>query len=506
MDGFRDTWKNLEPRGQLTLIGSALLVVVTLFFLFQYASRPSYSTIAAGLDPADASEVQNALAGAGVDFKLENGGTAVAVRKGQESDAQVALASEGLPKGSHVGFEIFDESSISASDFQQKVDYQRALEGEIARTVEEIDGVQAAQVQLVLPEDSLFADESPQASAAVLLTSNAGLESSAVAGIARLVSSSVKGLKTDNVTITDSSGSLLWPRGDGVGGASATTALEAEARYNEQLSAQIQAFLVSTLGAGKAQARVHANLDLDQKTIDKVTYAKKGTPLVSETEEETLTNAGGTRAGAAGTTSNVPTFAAGSESSGQSEYAHTTEKTTMGVNKTVERTTVVPGEVKKLDVALLVDASVPADTVSALRTSVGSLAGIDEERGDTISVSTVDFAKQPDSAAPKASPIAAVSSNPFGLLKWIGLVLGLAAFLFMVRRSVKRRENEPVALEPTWLREIQGARPIAELEAGQTMQIDQNGGQRKALRDQVDEIVNRQPEQIAQQVSTWMNE
>src|SRR5262245_15807877 len=244
VNALRDTWKNLEPRGQLTLVGSALLVLVTVVFLFHYASKPTYATVATGLDPAEVGDVQNALSSAGVDYQLENGGTAIAVRKGQESSAQVALASNGLPKGGHVGFEIFDKSSLSTSNFQQNVNYQRALEGEIARTIEQIDGVQGADVQLVLPDEALFSEESPKASAAVLLTTSGALDASSISGIARLVASSVKGLALDNVTITDGTGALLWPTADGGATGTGGSKLAAEQRYSAQVSAQIQALLL----------------------------------------------------------------------------------------------------------------------------------------------------------------------------------------------------------------------------------------------------------------------
>jgi flagellar M-ring protein FliF len=504
MPRFSQIWRGLEPRGQLTLVVSGLLVVATLVFLFQYASKPSYTTVAAGLEPSETADAQRALSGAGLDVRIENGGTAVAVRKGQEGDAQVALAGAGLPKGGHVGFEIFDEKSISASDFQQKVDYQRALEGEIARTIETIDGVGGAQVQLVLPEDSLFADEGPQASAAVLLSGGEVLDSGAVSGIARLVASSVKGLKPKDVTITDGTGALLWPTADVVeGGPSAQSQLEAEARYDAVLSGQIQAFLTSTLGPGKAQVRVHADLDLDQRTVDRVTYAKKGVPLEIQKEEETLTSEGGSSAAPAGAASNIPSFAGSTAVAGKSDYSRTTEHTTMGVDKTVERTTTVPGTVKKLDVALLVDSKVSAEQVSALKDAVTSLAGIDEERGDTLSVQSIEFAPPPKPAA-APSPVAGIMANPLGALKWIGLAFATLFFLFTVRKSLRARQSEPVVIEPTWLREIEGATSLAELNPGP--RIDADGQRRQVQKEQVEEIIHRQPEQIARQVSTWMKE
>src|SRR4051794_31262337 len=108
---FRDVWRNLEPRGQITIIGAGVAVAITFFFLFSYASKPSYSTLATALDPADAGEITKTLDGAGIGYSLRNGGTEIAVQKGAESRAQVALAEKGLPKGGHVGFELFDKKN-----------------------------------------------------------------------------------------------------------------------------------------------------------------------------------------------------------------------------------------------------------------------------------------------------------------------------------------------------------------------------------------------------------
>ncbi|MGI9658779.1 MAG: flagellar basal-body MS-ring/collar protein FliF [Gaiellaceae bacterium] len=507
MPDFRQIWNALEPRGQFTLVAAGLVAVVTLVLLFQFASKPSFATIATGLDPAETSDIQNTLSDAGINFRLAAGGTAVEVQQGQENTARVALADQGLPR-SHVGFELFDEKKLGASDFEQRVDYQRALEGEIARTIEEIEDVQAAQVQLVLPDDSLFIDEASPATAAVLLTAGPSLDSSAIAGISQLVASSVESLKANNVTITDGGGRLLWPTQDALsGGASATSKLEAEQRYSARLAAQITSMLTSTLGPDKAQVRVNADLDLNQKRVEKVTFARRGTPITTENETETLTSEGGAPASPSGAAANVPTLAEDATAGGSSDYSRTTTKTTRGVNKTVEETTQVPGKVNRLDVAVLIDSSVPEEQRTSLTTAISGLAGIHADRGDTITVEPVDFAvpEVVEEEPPAASPVAALG-NPIDLVKWVALGFGLLIFLFIVRRTMKRRVSEAVTAEPTWLREIQAAVPLAELTAGSGGALDSSQARRAELNAQVEEIASNQPEQIAQQVGAWMNE
>jgi flagellar M-ring protein FliF len=506
---LRDVWRHLSSGEQLTIVVSALLVVVTIFGVYRYSSHASYSTLVSGLDPTSASQATKDLQGAGITYHLGSGGTSIAVKDSDAAAARLAIAKDGSLPGSHVGFEIFDKKSLGITDFQQQVDYQRALEGEVARTIEQIDGVSSADVQLVMPQDSLFADSSPKASAAVLITTS-GLDNSTVRGIAHLVASSVKGLSTDAVTITDSSGTLLWPSASSGDGANAGSRLAAEQQYDNQLAGQINALLVSTLGAGKAQARVHADLSLDQSEVATVTYGKTGTPLQSQTDTETLGTKGSTATpkGAAGTASNVPNYAAttGGTGNGTSNYNHKTDATTFGVDKTVKKTTFAPGTVNKLDVALLVDKSVPTAEVTSLKQAVSSMAGLDTKRGDTIAVSTVSFAK-PAAVAKKGSPLDALPV-PLSALKNVGIGLGAILFLALMARSLRKREKDGVAPDVTWLREVETSWPLREIEAAPTMrmEVDPEQQRRAALRGDVEEITRGQPDQIALQVSQWMQD
>jgi flagellar M-ring protein FliF len=507
----RDLWRSLEPRGQLTIVGSVLAVIVTFWFLYSYASKPSYTMLETGVDPARTGQMTGALAGAGIAYTVGNGGTEIDVRQSDLSQARITLASKGLGDGNQVGFEIFDKTSMTATDFQQKIAYQRALEGEVDRAIQQIDGVTSADVQLVLPEDTLFVDQSSKASAAVLLGTAGELDPSTVAGIAHLVAAGVKGLSTQNVTITDQTGALLWPNQNSSGSVTAGTKLAAEQLYDAQLAGSINAMLSSTLGAGMAQARVHADLNVDQTTIDKITYANKGTPLSSQTQQEKLKSSGGSPVLPAGTASNTtttsPSYTASASGSSTSNYQNKTDNTTYGVNKQVERTTVAPGGVNKVDVALLVDSSVPKATVASLKQSVASMAGLDPKRGDSLAVSQIAFAKQQNPSAATASPVASAMKNPLGLAKWIGLALATALFLFFVRRGLKRREREGIAAEPTWLREIERSVPVAELTAAPARTApDPIHERRAALKAEAEEIAEKQPEQIALQVSEWLKE
>ena len=491
----------MSTRGKIALAASVLAIVVVAFLLFRLASAPTYTTLQAGIDPAKTGKVTAALDQAGVQYKLENNGTAIAVVSGQESKARVALAGQGLAAGgSQPGFELLDKQKLGASTFQQQIAYQRALEGQIAQTIGQIDGISGAQVQLTLPKDDIFADEKQPATAAVLLNADSTtIDPSAIRGIASLVSSSVQDLKPENVTITDASGAMLWPQGDGTDVNGVASKPAAEARYASAMQASLGALIARTVGTDKAQVQVHSDLNVDQSTQEKLEYAKKGTPLHTVKETESLKGTGGTSGGTAGTTANLPTYAQNATSgSGSSNYKRTTGTTDFGVNKTVTRTKVAPGAVNKLDVSLLVDKSVPAAQATALKNAVAAAAGINTKRGDTITQSTVVFAKPKAAPGPAGLPVPPAFVAP---LKYAGIGLASILFLFFVTRALRRREQEALPM-PTWLTEIEGPRPLAELERHVAAPVAQTDPRRQT----VEALVHEQPERVAQQLRAWISE
>src|SRR3954452_8344472 len=221
--------QSMSPRGRIALGASVVGVLVVAFMLMKLASAPSYQTLSAGIDPSQTGKITRALDGAGVAYKIGNGGTSIQVKQGDLSQARVALASKGLSASGSTqpGFELLDKQKLGASSFQQQIAYQRALEGQIPSTIGQMTGVGGATVQLTMPQDQLFASESKPATAAVLLGAGAtNVEAAQVKRIANLVASSVPNLKAQNVTITDSSGTMLWPSGDGSGGGGSKPAAE----------------------------------------------------------------------------------------------------------------------------------------------------------------------------------------------------------------------------------------------------------------------------------------
>jgi flagellar M-ring protein FliF len=480
------------------MAAAAVGVLLVAILLMKMATSPSYSTIASGVDPAQTGKMTAALDQRGIKWKLVNNGTGIAVDSGQTAGARVALAEQGLPQNGQAGFELFDKQKLGASNLQQQVTYQRALEGELAQTIEQVQGVSNAQVNLVLPEEQLFNDQNSASKASVLLsTGGQAMDPNSVRGIAQLVAGGVKGLQLPNVSITDSTGQLLWPTSDSLGsGPSANLKQAAESRYDQQLGARLQAMLDQTVGVGKGSVQVNADMNVDQTSKDSLTYAKKGVPLAQKKQTEKLKGSG-SPSGSAGTGSNIPSYSAGG-SGGGNNYNNTTTDTTYGVDKTVAHTKVAPGALNKLGVAVLVDKSVPPAQVAQLQSALGAAAGITPKRGDTISVSQVTFAKQPP-AKPATTPM-----NPLGYAKYALLGLGLALFLFFMSRHLKKREDETLLREPTWLREIEAPTSLAELEQGTAVSIPDIA--ESQTKKSVEELADRSPERVAQQVRLWMNE
>lgn len=502
---MRDALATMPTRSKLVLGGAVLAVVFALFLLLRMLGAPSYALLSTGLDPKEAGKITTALDEGGIGYELRGNGTSVAVEKAQVGKARIALADAGVQAGtdSGPGFELFDKQSMGASDMQQRVNYQRALEGEITRTVDGVQGVSGSQVQLVLPEDDLFADEASPATAAVLLDGSAdALAPGAVRGIAQLVSSSVKGLKSDQVTITDGTGQVLWPADDGMGAAGTTAGAAkqaAEARYASALEANLNSMLLRTVGAGKAQVQVNADLDMDNVTRDELRYAKRGVPIETTEESERLRGAGAAAAGgASGTGANIPQYAAGATGGGgaNSNYQRRSGTTKLGVDKTVSKVVQAPGTVKKLQVALVLDRTV-ADP-NAVRTAVAAAAGIDPARGDQVAMSQMTF---PKATEPKAA--GPVPPGLMGPLKWVGLGVLALLFLLVSSRALRKRESDALA-DPEWLREINEPVRLAELES-QTRVMPTASSAPDGL-DQLDQIMDREPERVAAQVRSWMAE
>jgi flagellar M-ring protein FliF len=505
---IRQITSRLTPRGWLILGGGTLAGIVFVYLFLSMVSKPSYSTLATGLEPAQTGKMTAALDQQGIKYELQNNGTALAVQSDETAQARVALSTAGLLGNTQPGFSLFEKTSLGESNFQQQVTYQRALQGQLEQTIDNIQGISGAQVELVLPsaQNQIFGENQNASSAAVLLSGTSSLDSTSVRGIAQLVASSVPGLQVNKVTITDGSGQLLWPSQNGEGASSVTGKQAAEERYDDETEANLDTMLAQTLGPGKAEVQVNATLNTNQTTQESLTYGKKGVPLQQSKNLETLAG-NGSGAGATGT-ANIPAYTQ-TGTSGKSNYKHEVSASTLGVDKTVTHSTIAPGAVESQHVSVLLDHTVPAASIPAIKEAVTNAAGIQPKRGDTISIGQMAFAK-PTAAAAEAG------GGMLGYAKYALIGIASALFLFFTTRTLRRREQQPIDHEPAWLRELELPVRLTELErevpSGPTephaavpaVAAAAAGG--NPVRRQVEQLAESSPDRVAQQLRSWMQE
>ncbi len=505
MPSFGQIAQRLSPKGWAMLGGSVAVGIAFVMIVMQMASAPSYTTLLAGVNPAQTGKITSTLSAEGIAFELQNAGTAVAVESDKTAQARVALAGAGLlTTTDQPGFSLMDSQQLGQSTFQQQITYERALEGQLAQTIESIDGVNSAVVNLVLPDsqDQLFADNAQPATASVLLSDDGSIGSGSVRGIAELVSSSVPSLSLDKVTITDSSGNLLWPgsASDDTGGLPAQQS--ADQHYDSTMEGKVNSLLAATLGVGKAEVTIDAQLNTDQSSSDTLVYGTKGVPVQQQTSNETLKGGTPTASGTAGTASNIPAYT--STGSGNSSYKDTSNTTTFGVDKTITHSVAAPGTITQQSVSVLVANTVPASELAQIKAAVSTAVGLQPKRGDLISVGQLPFAK------PASAPAAATA--PSSMMKYAKYgAIGVASLIFLVfsARLLRKRERESFLGEPTWLRELEAPRSLSSLDSARPPEPAEVTALRSPVniaKRQVEELVQRDPERVAQQVRAWMAE
>lgn len=333
---------------KVSLIQRALLVAVVLAsaligsLLIHWARSPDMRMLYQDLQPAEASRITEKISEKAIPYELRDGGTTIYAPRQHIYQLRLDLAKEGLPVGGQSGYKLFDDEKIGVSPFVQNVNLKRALQDELAKSIQMIDGVEHARVHIVNPEQKLLASEEEQTTASVILRLRPGYRLSAtnIAAITHLVSGSIKGLRAETVSIIDSEGRLLSGEADSTLATGAGTVHDYKQRVEQGLARKAEEMLTTVLGPGRATVRVSAVIDMN--SISTITETYDPTAKVPTKEE---------------VTSNSETGAGGS---GQQTAAGTTKKdetviTEYQVGKTVTQEVVLPGEIKTLSVAAFVD-------------------------------------------------------------------------------------------------------------------------------------------------------
>lgn len=434
-------WAKMRPLQRIASVGGAVGLLAAVIGLSIWMSRPEYRVLYSNLGPEDASVVIKALQGDKVAYRITDNGATIMVPQEVVYDQRIKIAGEGGLVGQGIGFEIFDKVKVGQTDFVQKINYSRALQGELARTISQFPSVESARVHLVIPRRSLFVEErqSPSASVVLKLTrANIKIDQKEINAILNMMLMSVEGLDRAHVSITDTSGKVLYqPEEDSLAGIT-TTQMEYRQTVQRNLERRIEEMLQPLFGSGRVIAKVNADMDFSQKTIRRELFDPEKTAVRSEyRQEESQQGRANLEAGAPdvnfrgdGITGSV------SDQSGTRE----SRTTNYEINKEEQQIVSNVGELRRLTVAVLIDGTYvktdgawtfmprKSEELERVRQLVHNAVGLDTARGDALEVSSAPFTDSEPPKDPNFADMLADYAERLGK----PLLNALLAFLFLM--------------------------------------------------------------------------
>lgn len=534
----------------VTAIAAIGLVVGGMLFISS-SPKAQYAPLFSNLDPKDASSITTALTSKGVSYKLANGGNTILVPQSQVYQTRLDMSAQGLPTGSSDGYSLLDKEGLTTSEFKQNVDFQRALEGELTKTISALDAVSGATVHLVVPQNDVFASDSQKPSASVLVKTkpNQSLDSGSVQAIVNLVASSVQGMDPNSVTVADTKGTVL--AAPGMAGAATGDAHSGDtAGYEQRVTQSVQDMLNAVYGPGHAIVRVNATLNFDQKATTATAYGNNlaneittgtttttvpGAPATTPTTAQPLTqnqktetytsNGNGTVGGVIGT----GTPAVGG--AGNTNYSNNQNNSEFAVGKVTAEVRKAPGTVDRLSVAVIVDGKkVQASDLPNIQNTVQAAVGLNPARGDAISVSRMTFDDTQTKAAEKAltaSDAAKKQNALFDMIKALVALLLVGVVLFLAWRAMRKAAQREPVRTPLDLRALEAGAPNTNmarlLQAQQLAQLSQLQGLDDAgsppsiepaalsepseldmLEKDIVGLIDRQPDEAAATLRSWL--
>jgi flagellar M-ring protein FliF len=519
--------KNFQALTQYQRIGVVVvmaLAIATIPVLMMVGKAPDLVVLFSQLEPDDTRAIIQELGKLGVNYEVGEGGNVIRVPVERVHELRLQLASLGLPESAGVGFEIFDRVGLGATPFTQQMNYRRALQGELARTISQISQVERVRVHLVIPEKRLFSSEQKPARAAVVLTLKRGnlLTGAQVQGIVHLVASSVEGLEPGQVTVVDHHGKVMSRNAGDADGQMTASQIETQRRVERDLEQRVQTMLDQVLGPDKSVVRVTAPLEFRHVEITEESYDPNSQVVRSENRsQEKVVEPGGQAAsqGVPGVASNVPNDQGSNAGSGvrPKEAKRKNETLNYELNRKISKIVEPTGSIKRLSVAVLVDGSyetgaatdgassgdsdikkyVPRSDqeIQSLIQIVKKSVGFNEERGDQIEVVNVPFEASP---VPRHEDGVSGTVHSF-LATWGGLVkpllffvLGLLVIWFVIR-PVALNLSKPLQ-EPSLLAQEGLPATVAEVEA----QISETP-QETAIK-----LASQNPASAAHVIRTWI--
>jgi flagellar M-ring protein FliF len=518
-----------------------VLLVSTIGFgsLIFWNSRPDYQVLFSSLSQEDAGEMLAKLKEKKIPYQLANNGTTILVPHDQVYDTRITLVAEGLPKGGGVGFEVFDRTNLGTTDFVQKLNYQRALQGELSRTIKQIKEIEQARVHIVSPKESLFVEEQKKPTASVFIKTRSGMTLGAwqVEGIVHLVASAVEGLEPGNITVVDTSGKILSKRIEaGLIGQLTTGQLEYQRNIEEGLKKKIQGMLEEVLGVNKAIARVSTEIDFQEISIIEESYDPKSVirseqrsrEKSSATSGATLPREGKSEAPSERKTPpEKPSSGAEQSSKASTSLSFPPSSTSFSerqneirnyeiskINRQIKNPV---GSVKKISVAVIVDGTYketsgskgskirqyvarPPEEMKNLEAIIKRAMGYDEERGDQVELINMPFSWSISEEDLKPDKAVIWKEYVVDFYKpAVSLLLALLFIFFVVKPLLKRHASLP---------QEKGVPLLAEGDQSAGSETSQVTGAKKPLeiRDQTLQLIQKDPSKTAGIVKTWLQE
>ena len=515
----------------IAIIGVAVLVVGAIA-LGAWFTRSTYSPLFSGLSGSDASAIVDQLDAAGVSYQLTDGGQTILVPDSDVNAARLKAAAAGLPSLDNGGYALLDAMGVTASEFQQSVTYKRAIEGELASTIESIKGVRTASVKLAIPEQSVFVSEKQDPTASVFVDTDSGvhLTTDQVQAITHLTAASVDGLTPENVSVVSADGTVLSAVGTGTTGNSDQQA----STYEDRVRSAVQSMLDRVVGVGKATVVVAASMNLASgQRVEETFTTPEGEPAIQEsTSKQDYT---GTGTGASTGVLGADSVAVPTTTTGNGTYTNETTNRTNAINKVTETTQIPAGEIERQTVSVAIDKDAAAGmTTAMLEGLVAAAAGIDETRGDAVKVELVAFAKVDSGTAASALEEARASEAQNSITQIVttsvpvaGAIIVLIILMSGIRGYRKRKDKQAEKdlgemtqvrdkLEPGQAQAIDAAGaagvlpPTQPFVAGPSAfadfgpSLDEPGVER--MRQEIDSLAASSPERMADHLRTLMDD
>ncbi|MFP5212802.1 MAG: flagellar basal-body MS-ring/collar protein FliF [Acidobacteriota bacterium] len=526
LNQFKTTFLELSRAQKILYTGAVLMLLGSLGYLVYTSNQVEYAPLYSGMAQNDMGDVVQTLKAKKIPYRLS--GNTLEVPKDQLYEIRLSLASEGIPKGSGVGFEVFDQQKLGSTEFVQKINYQRALQGELARSINEMEEVLESRVHLVMPEESLFKDEQKPPSAAVVLKLRPGakLDQRKVQAIVNLIAGTVRGLSEDNVSIVSTDGQVLFKKSASDSPLQmSNTQMEHKTRIEEDLRQKVQSMLEQVLGSNRVLTRVSADLDFSHVQVAEETYDPDS--AVVRSQQRSIENSEGKELSGKGNP-DVPINVesklmqnqpGGTDGAKGKQFNRQRETVNYEINKVSRQIVQAPGTVKKLSVAVIVDGPYKTENdangtpktifvarapeeIKSLEEIVKKAVGYSEARGDQINVSNIPFAADTGGADMVKDENQWVKMLKANQKLLINLLLTFLVFFFIVRpfmRKFQQMSAETKALSAPALAEGEGA------EGGAAGLIEPPHDE-LPLRKRVALMVQQNPDRATEIIRAWLRE